>query len=224
MFECRSCGQKFSVPEAALKKYPGWVPKACMKCRDASSSSSKGRGKGRGSGANRGPRRGGGRSASGGRELLSPEQVLQRHHGGPKSGLFTDGSASPNPGPGGWGAVYVLNDEIIAERHGSEAHTTNNRMELVALLEGIVLVPEGRSTQVWSDSQLAIKTVTEWAKGWEARGWRRKGGPIKNLDLVRELYALAQSRPELSFKWIGAHSGYRWNEYADALATSHLRS
>ena len=68
-----------------------------------------------------------------------------------------------------------------------------------------------------------MNTVNEWAKGWEARGWRRKGGPIKNLELVQELYALAQARPGVTLHWIRAHDGSRWNEYVDALATSYVR-
>ena len=68
-----------------------------------------------------------------------------------------------------------------------------------------------------------MKTINEWAEGWEARGWRRKSGPIQNLELVKKLYALAGAHPGVELQWIRAHAGSRWNEYADALATSFMR-
>ena len=84
------------------------------------------------------------------------------------------------------------------------------------------LLAEDAKVEIYSDSQLCVKTVNEWAAGWEKRGWKRKTGPIKNLDLVRELWALAQARPGVKFKWIKAHDGSRWNEYADALASTYM--
>ncbi|MCL4686189.1 ribonuclease HI [Myxococcota bacterium] len=155
--------------------------------------------------------------------FLTPEQVLARHRGGPRTGVFTDGSCEGNPGPGGWGVVWVEEDEIVAERHGSDPQTTNNRMELRALIEAYKLLPADATIAVYSDSQLCVKTVNEWAPGWAARGWRRKTGPIANLELVQELYALARAHPNVKLTWIRAHDGSRWNEYADALATTYLR-
>ena len=155
--------------------------------------------------------------------LLTPEEVLARYHGGPRSGVFTDGSCEGNPGPGGWGVVWVEEGRILAERSGSDAATTNNRMELRALIEAFKLLPGESDATVYSDSQLCVKTITEWAPGWAARGWRRKTGPIANLELVQELYALARAHPKVRLRWIAAHDGSRWNEYADALATSYLR-
>ena len=149
--------------------------------------------------------------------------MLDRYQDGPDSGVFTDGSASPNPGPGGWGAVYVVDGEVVAQAHGHDPDTTNNRMELVALLKGIDLVPEGTPATLYSDSNLAVRSVTEWAAGWAKRGWRRKTGPVENLDLVRPLYEALQARPELRVQWIKAHAGNRWNEYADSLATAYAR-
>ena len=111
----------------------------------------------------------------------------------------------------------------MSERSGHEPHTTNNRMELAALIAGCALVPDGTPATLFSDSQLCVSTVTQWAKSWEARGWKRKGGEIKNLELVQELYRIFLRRPELKISWIAAHSGYRWNEYADSLATSYRR-
>ena len=149
----------------------------------------------------------------------TPEEVLETHFGGPDSGVFTDGSCEPNPGPGGWGWVWVEGGEIRAEGHGREPDTTNNRMELRALIEAIAALPDDRDLVVYSDSQLCVKTINEWAPGWEARGWKRKSGPIKNLDLVKQLLALVRSKPRVEVQWIRAHDGTRWNEYADALAS-----
>ena len=84
--------------------------------------------------------------------------------------------------------------------------------------EAFASLPDDRDLVVFSDSQLCVNTINEWAPGWEKRGWKRKGGPIKNLDLVQQLYALALAKPRVELRWIRAHEGVRWNEYADALA------
>ena len=151
------------------------------------------------------------------------EDVLERYRAGPKTGVFTDGSCEGNPGPGGWAWVWVEDDEIRAEEHGGSPQTTNNRMELTALIRALRALPEDAEIPVYSDSELCVKTINEWAPGWEARGWRRKGGPIKNLELVQELLALARAHPRARLRWIRAHDGSRWNEYVDALANSFLR-
>ena len=153
---------------------------------------------------------------------LFPE-VLERYTAGPRTGVFTDGSCEGNPGPGGWGFVRVEDDRILEQRAGFDRSTTNNRMELTALIEAYRTLPEDLAIDVYSDSQLCVKTINEWAAGWERRGWRRKSGPIANLELVRELYGLAAARPRAKLRWIRSHDGSRWNEYADALATSYLR-
>lgn len=133
--------------------------------------------------------------------------------------MFTDGSSVPNPGPGGWGVVYVIDNTIIEERHGHDPDTTNNRMELTALLEALDVIPSGTPATVYTDSNLAMRTITEWAAGWEKRGWKRKSGPVENLDLVKLVFKGYQSRPEIELRWIKAHVGNRWNEYADKLAS-----
>ena len=153
-------------------------------------------------------------------EILSLEEVLERFSGGPKSGVFTDGSCEGNPGPGGWGFVWVEDDHIVSEQSGVDANTTNNRMELTALIAAYRALPDDCAITVYSDSQLCVKTVNEWAAGWEQRGWRRRSGPIANLEQVQELYRLANAHPQVELKWIKAHDGSRWNEYADALATA----
>ncbi len=133
--------------------------------------------------------------------------------------MFTDGSSIPNPGPGGWAAVWVVDGVVVDEVCGSDPDTTNNRMELQAIRAALDLVPEGTPVVIHSDSNLAVRTVNEWASGWERRGWRRRSGPVENLDLVRPLYEAMRERPELELRWIRAHVGHRWNEYADRLAS-----
>jgi len=154
---------------------------------------------------------------------LRPEEVLARYTSGPKEGVFTDGACVGNPGPGGWAYVWVESDRVRSEKHGSDPATTNNRMELRALIEAYRALPEDARITVHSDSELCVKTINEWAAGWEARGWRRKAGPIANLELVQTLWALAGRHPHVSLVWIRAHDGSRWNEYVDALANSFLR-
>ena len=213
-FTCEECGSEFSLRSETLDKYPGWTPKQCMACRNGGSAKG-------GAATNAGVRR---RPATAPvEENLSVAQVLAKYTDGPTDGVFTDGSATPNPGPGGWGAVYVVDGEVVEQRHGHHPDTTNNRMELTALIEAFDLVPEGTPATVYTDSKLCVDTITKWAAGWERNGWKRKTGPIKNLDLVKQLYAKAKARPELQLAWIAAHSGNRWNEYADSLSTAYLR-
>ena len=155
--------------------------------------------------------------------LLSPEEVLARYSAGPKSGVFTDGSCEGNPGPGGWGFVWVEDDAIRAQKSGRDPSTTNNRMELAALIAAYQTLPADAAVTMYSDSQLCVKTVNEWAAGWERRGWRRKTGAIANLEQVQRLYALANAHPKVALRWIRAHDGSKWNEYADALANGYMR-
>ena len=161
--------------------------------------------------------------ARGSDPFLSPEEVLARFTGGPTSGVFTDGSCDGNPGPGGFGWVWVENDEVVDAGYGSDPQTTNNRMELAALIAAYRKIPRNESLTIYSDSRLCVDTLTKWAAGWEKRGWKRKGGPIANLELVREAYSLYQAHPDVKVEWIRAHNGARWNEYADALATTYMR-
>ncbi len=222
-FACQTCSRPFDVPEATLAKFPGWQPKTCLACKNKAQVGKGAGGAARGRSSAGGARRGGSRSAGSREENLTCAQVLERYTAGPTEGVFTDGAADPNPGPGGWGAVYVTGNNVVRESCGSEPHTTNNRMELMALIAGCKLVPEGTTAVMYTDSELCVKTINEWAAAWKARGWKRKTGPIKNLELVQELYDIVQRRKELSLRWIAAHSGNRWNEYADALATAYRR-
>ena len=178
----------------------------------------------------RGARGGGARRSGGGgnsvtRSMnLTTAQILARFEAGPDTGVFTDGSCSGNPGPGGWGAVYVRQGIVLAQAHGSAPDTTNNRMEFSAMIAGLRFLGPAEAVDVYTDSALVLNTLTRWATGWERNGWRRRDGEVKNLDLVQEAYALAQERPLARIRWIRAHDGSRWNEYADALSTAYQRS
>ncbi len=156
-------------------------------------------------------------------ESLTLAQVLSRFKEGPQDGVFTDGGCSPNPGPGGWGVVFVKAGKVVSQKHGQAPDTTNNRMELTALIEAFTLLDPGEETTVYSDSNLCVQTVNQWAKSWERNGWKRKTGPIANLDLVQSLWQLAKSRPHVKLEWIKAHNGWLWNEYADSLANVWCR-
>lgn len=209
-FTCETCGKSFSVGESTLRKYPNWTPKRCMDCR--------------GNGTREPAKARVRRPASATRELNLPvAEVLTRFSDGPQTGVFTDGSCQGNPGPGGWGAVRVEDGVVIEQRHGSDPETTNNRMELTAMIAGLEMVQRGERLTVYSDSQLVVNTLAKWAEGWEKRGWKRKDGEVANLELVQRAYALYQERPGVSLEWIRAHDGSLWNEYADSLATAYLR-
>ena len=211
---CRGCGQPFSLPSSVRAKYPNWTPKECMDCRNAKSG---------GGVRTAAAKETGGNTVT--RELNLPvAEILKRFTVGPTTGVFTDGSCAGNPGTGGWGAVFVRDNDIVAARHGHEPATTNNRMELLAMIAGLEMVEPDESADIYTDSQLVVNTLTKWASGWEKRGWKRKEGEVKNLDLVQQAYALAKARPNARIQWVRAHDGTRWNEYADALSTAYLRT
>ncbi len=227
-FQCSVCEAAFDIPQAALDRYPGWRPRYCRDHSPRKGDHSPRKGdhsprktapssrKAAPSGARRGrPRR---------EENLTLAEARAKYSTGPASGVFTDGSASPNPGPGGWGVVWVEDGRIVSEKHGHDPDTTNNRMELRALIEAFTMLPEDAAVSVYTDSRLCVNTITRWAPGWERRGWKKKSGPIMNLELVQELLALYRAHPACDLGWIAAHAGHRWNEYADSLATAWMRS
>ena len=222
-FHCDSCGETFTVKPEVLARYPGWTPRICWPCKKRSESKSAAPNK-RASAKKRAskPRRSYKPSGTQ-EENLTSAQVLARYTGGPKDGVFTDGACTGNPGPGGWGVVYVENDQVVDERYGHDPQTTNNRMELLALIHAYEMLPADAEVTIWSDSNLCVQTINQWAAGWKRRGWKRKGGEVKNLELVKKAYALSLRRPKATLKWIKAHDGSRWNEYADSLATAYLR-
>lgn len=127
--------------------------------------------------------------------------------------IWTDGACEPNPGLGGWG--WHRSDGRSA--CGGEEATTNNRMEMTAILEALRELPDGAQGLVISDSQLCIKGLTVWRKGWAKKDWMRNGVPMKNRDLWVALEAeVVRVRPH--FQWVKGHSGDPGNEKADQLA------
>lgn len=208
-FSCEVCAAKFDVPQAALDKYPGWKPKFCREHSPKRPSASAAGGRGR--------------KGSAREENLSLAQVLAKYTEGPDQGVFTDGSAVPNPGAGGWGMVWVESGQVRAQAHGHAAVTTNNRMELTALIEAYGALPADATLTLYTDSRLCVDTITKWAPNWERNDWKKKGGPIKNLELVQRLLVLHRAHPGCELQWIAAHSGNRWNEYADSLASAWRR-
>lgn len=207
-FTCQVCGASFELAQKSLDRYPGWKPRYCREHSPA-------RNKKKAGGARR--------PAAAREENLTLAEVLAKYDGGPSSGVFTDGSSVPNPGPGGWGFVWVEDGEMREQGHGHERATTNNRMELQALIAAYAVLPDDAKAVLYSDSRLCVDTITKWAPGWERKGWKRKGGEIKNLELVQELLELDRAHPKCRIEWIAAHSGNRWNEYADSLATAWMR-
>ena len=135
-----------------------------------------------------------------------------------KGQIYTDGSAVPNPGQGGWAAVWVDGDRIVREATGGVDETTNNRMELQALIAAFEMAPAEARIEVVSDSQLAVRTVNEWGPRWRAAGWRKNRGAIANLDLVKKAIALREARSEWTVRWTRGHADDRWNGYADQRA------
>ena len=126
--------------------------------------------------------------------------------------FWTDGSASPNPGPGGF--AVLENGQPVAL--GGEAQTTNIRMEGLAMVAAIKLAA-GEECEIHSDSEFWINVLTKWAPNWAANGWRKKSGAIMNLDIVQELYRLYTENP-VKLVWVRGHAGTENNELADEWA------
>ena len=131
--------------------------------------------------------------------------------------IYTDGACKGNPGPGGWGAVLEY-DGREREIFGGEPLTTNNRMELTAVIEALTSLTRPCKVVVHTDSQYVQKGITEWIRGWKARGWRTASKePVKNADLWKKLdEAIAEH--EIKWVWVRGHSGHEGNERADQLA------
>ncbi|MCS6764125.1 MAG: ribonuclease HI [Candidatus Protistobacter heckmanni] len=131
--------------------------------------------------------------------------------------IYTDGACKGNPGPGGWGALLVYG-EHEKELFGGEPNTTNNRMELLAVIRSLEALKQPCKIEVYTDSQYVQKGISEWIKGWKARNWLTAARePVKNADLWRELDALRQNH-EVSWHWVRGHNGHPGNERADQLA------
>jgi ribonuclease HI len=131
--------------------------------------------------------------------------------------IYTDGACKGNPGVGGWGALLRAGGKT-RELHGGEAHTTNNRMELLAVIRALEALTRPSHARVHTDSQYVQLGISKWIHGWKKNGWRTADKkPVKNADLWRELDTLAALH-DLEWVWVKGHAGHEGNERADALA------
>ena len=135
--------------------------------------------------------------------------------------IYSDGACKGNPGPGGWGAL-LLTGSVRREICGGEPDTTNNRMEMTAVIRALEQLKQASKVRVHTDSQYVQKGINEWMAGWKRRNWRTAAGhAVKNQDLWRELDAL-NARHTIEWKWVRGHAGHPENERADALANQGI--
>ena len=131
--------------------------------------------------------------------------------------IYSDGACKGNPGTGGWGALLLSNGHS-KEICGGEANTTNNRMEMTAVIRALESLKRPSTIEVHTDSQYVQKGISEWMTGWKKRNWRTADGkPVKNQDLWLQLDSLSQLH-NIKWKWVKGHAGHPENERADALA------
>ncbi|MCB9535522.1 MAG: ribonuclease HI [Myxococcales bacterium] len=131
--------------------------------------------------------------------------------------IYTDGACSGNPGPGGWGVLLRWRG-VERERFGGEAHTTNNRMELMAAIEGLAALKRAVPVRLYTDSTYVKQGITQWVPRWQRNGWRTASkAPVKNADLWQRLAELNE-RYDVEWRWVKGHAGHPDNERADELA------
>jgi len=135
--------------------------------------------------------------------------------------IYTDGACSGNPGKGGWGAI-LLYREHKKEISGYLAHTTNNQMELMAVIEALKIVKKTIEIIIYTDSVYVKDGITKWIINWKKNGWKTANKkPVKNLELWQELDSLAANH-QITWKWVKGHSGNKYNEIADQLAVNAI--
>lgn len=135
--------------------------------------------------------------------------------------IFTDGACRGNPGPGGWGALLRHNG-VEKELHGGEADTTNNRMEMMAVIKALESLKRPCKLTITTDSQYVKNGITQWMKGWKANGWKTSNRkPVKNQDLWQRMDALLQQH-QVEWHWVKGHSGHDENERVDQLANQGI--
>ncbi len=131
--------------------------------------------------------------------------------------IYTDGSCSGNPGPGGWSAILIYNG-VEKELYGGEMHTTNNRMEMLAAIKAIESLKESCMVELFTDSTYLKNGVTLWIKGWQEKNWKTSNKKeVKNVDLWQKL-VLVTNGHKINWHWVKGHSGDKYNELADVLA------
>lgn len=141
--------------------------------------------------------------------------------------MYTDGACKGNPGPGGWGALLqATTDKGLNERElcGGERETTNNRMEMMAVIEGLSALTRPTEVTIYLDSKYVMQGITEWIVGWKARGWKTAAKqPVKNVDLWQRLDAVVSTAGHtINWQWVKGHAGNAGNERADGLANKGI--
>lgn len=135
--------------------------------------------------------------------------------------LFTDGACRGNPGPGGWGALLRYGG-VEKTLHGGQNDTTNNQMELMAVIKGLEALKKPSQVVVTSDSKYVLSGITEWMPNWKRRGWKTANKkPVRNKELWQKLDELVE-RHQIQWNWVKGHSGHRENEIADQLANQGI--
>jgi len=136
--------------------------------------------------------------------------------------IYTDGACSGNPGPGGWGAILMYGTNK-KELNGGEASTTNNRMELTAVITALEALKEPCDVMLYTDSQYVSNAINlGWLESWQKKGWKRKGGEVKNPDLWIKLVPLLE-RHNVTFEWVKGHADNEYNNRCDELAVEASR-
>ena len=137
--------------------------------------------------------------------------------------IYTDGACSGNPGPGGWGAVILDQNDKQKNISGSEKNTTNNRMELLAAIMSLKKIKTNSEVVIFTDSTYVKNGITEWMKNWKKNGWKNSSKkPVKNKDLWEKLDKLCEAN-SVSWKWVKGHSSNEFNNLADELATKAIK-
>lgn len=139
--------------------------------------------------------------------------------------LYTDGACSGNPGPGGYGYAVVINDVLTLKGSGSRVSTTNNQMELSAVIEGLKAISNVQSVVVYSDSSYVVNAFEKrWIDGWEHRNWvKSDGSPVLNSELWRQLLIEIARFTDVQFVWVKGHAGNKYNELCDKLAVEAIK-
>ena len=144
--------------------------------------------------------------------ILNPETTLKTVE------IFTDGACKGNPGPGGWGAILRMGPHE-KEMSGAESQTTNNRMEMTAVIKGLGALIEPCDVTLYTDSKYVIDGITKWVHGWKRNGWiNASKQPVRNADLWHDLIEAAQPH-KMTWEWVRGHNGHVENERADKLAS-----
>ncbi len=135
--------------------------------------------------------------------------------------IYTDGACSGNPGPGGWGALLRWNGHEKSLSGGAE-DTTNNRMEMMAVIKGLEALTKPSAVTLYTDSKYVLQGATEWIEGWKTKNWVSSSKkPVKNKDLWEQIDSLIQ-RHNVEFIWVKGHSGHEYNEFVDKLAVDAI--